>query len=240
MKNHIPNALTSLNLFFGCLSIIAALNGELTQAGIYIAFAAILDFFDGFAARALKANSDIGKQLDSLADMVSFGVAPGMIMFMLSQDHMVFTTMLTQHVAFIVICSYLAFLIPVFSAIRLAKFNIDTRQTNSFIGVPTPANTIFIAAIPYIIENDTWGAAAFFTNNWFLIIFPFISAYLLVAELPLFALKFKSLNWNDNKIQFIFLFICLLSLAIFTYLGVVLCIVSYVLLSIIQNKFILK
>jgi CDP-diacylglycerol--serine O-phosphatidyltransferase len=131
-------------------------------------------------------------------------------------------------------------LIPVFSAIRLAKFNIDTRQTNSFIGVPTPANTIFIAAIPYIIENDTWGAAAFFTNNWFLIIFPFISAYLLVAELPLFALKFKSLNWNDNKIQFIFLFICLLSLAIFTYLGVVLCIVSYVLLSIIQNKFILK
>lgn len=240
MKKHIPNAITSLNLFFGCQAVIAALNGELTQAGVFIAYAAILDFFDGFAARALKANSDIGKQLDSLADMVSFGVAPGMIMYMLSQEHMVFTTDLTQHVAFIFICSYVAFLIPIFSAIRLAKFNIDTRQTNSFIGVPTPANTIFIAAIPYIIEYDAWGAAAFFTNNWFLIIFPFVSAYLLISEIPLFALKFKSLNWNDNKIQFIFFLICLISLAIFSYLGVALCIVFYVLLSIIQNKFIQK
>lgn len=240
MKKHIPNAITSLNLFFGCQAIIVALNGELTQSGIFIGIAAILDFFDGFAARALKAHSDIGKQLDSLADMVSFGVAPGMIMYMLSQDYMVFTTPFTQHVAFIFICTYVAFLIPIFSAIRLANFNIDTRQSNSFIGVPTPANTLFIAAIPYIIENDAWGAAAFFTNNWFLIIFPFVSAYLLVAEIPLFALKFKSLNWKDNKIQFIFLLICLISLAIFTYLGVALCIVFYVLLSIIQNKFIQK
>ncbi len=236
LKKHIPNIITSFNLFFGCQAIIVALNNDLQQAGIFIAIAAILDFFDGFAARILNVKSEIGKQLDSLADMVSFGVAPGIIFYIISQEHLVFTSNFMQHVAIVFICSYLAFLIPIFSAIRLAKFNLDIRQSDSFIGVPTPANTMFIAIIPFIISNNTWGMAPFFTSNIFLIVFPFISSYLMVAELPLFALKFKSFKWNGNKIRYIFLIICILLLAIFSYLGVILGLIFYILLSIIQNK----
>jgi CDP-diacylglycerol--serine O-phosphatidyltransferase len=224
---HIPNAITSLNLVCGCLSIIAALNGELTLAAVYIGAAAILDFFDGFVARALKAYSEIGKQLDSLADVVSFGVAPGMI----------FYTLAGQCFAPSGFCinMYIAFLIPIFSAVRLANFNIDTRQSDSFIGVPTPANAMFIASIPFIIKYDTFGAAAVFTNHYFLILFPILSAYMLVAELPLLALKFKSFGWSGNQFRWILILTTIISVAVFQYLGIALAIVLYILISIIHN-----
>jgi len=227
LKKHIPNALTSLNLIFGCLSIIAALNNRLPDASLFIGCAAILDFFDGFAARLLKAHSEIGKQLDSLADIVSFGVAPGMIFYMLESQ--------CFHSSGFCINMYLPFLIPVFSAIRLAKFNIDARQSDSFIGLPTPANAIFIATIPLIILHDPFGVATFFQNQYFLKIFPILSAYLLVADLPLIALKFKNFSWTDNKVKYVFIALSLISIIAFQYLGIAISILLYIIISIINN-----
>ena len=228
MKNHVPNALTSFNLLFGCLSIIASLvNNNLELAAYFIGAAAILDFFDGFVARALNAGSEIGKQLDSLADCVSFGVAPGFIFYKITNIPIDF-----NHFD---IHSYLSFLIPIFSAIRLAKFNIDTRQTDSFIGVPTPANSLFIAALPFVIEQNSFGLASVFQNIWFLVFFPILSAYLLVAEIPLFALKFKSFAWQPNQLRYIFLLCCLISLFAFGFLGINISIILYILFSIYNN-----
>lgn len=227
LKKHIPNALTSLNLVFGCLSIIAALNGNLKEAAIYIGSAAVLDFFDGFAARLLKVHSDIGKQLDSLADVVSFGVAPGMIFYMMEGECF-------GKYGFC-INMYLPFLIPVFSAIRLAKFNLDTRQSDSFIGLPVPANAIFIASIPFIIEQNLFGTAVFFQHEYFLKLFPMLSAYMLVSELPLIALKFKNFSWASNKIRYIFLILCVASIIAFQVLGIAICILLYIIVSVINN-----
>ncbi len=241
MKKHIPNAITAGNLFFGCLSIIATfdenlrLDGEnLTWAATCIFIAAVFDFFDGFAARLLKVSSAIGKELDSLADMVSFGVAPGMIFYFLSQEYLVFHQI--QFLPLIVVSSYVALLIPVFSAFRLAKFNLDTRQTDSFIGVPTPANALFICAIPFVINGSGPDfAISFFTSVWFIILYPIISSWLLLAEIPLFALKFKTYAWEPNKIRYLFLISCILLITIFKYFGISLGILLYVLLSIVNN-----
>lgn len=228
MKKHVPNALTSFNLLFGCLSILSSLvDNNLERAAYFIGAAAILDFFDGFVARALNVGSEMGKQLDSLADCVSFGVAPGFIFYAITNVPINF-----NHFE---IRSYLPFLIPIFSAIRLAKFNIDTRQTDSFIGVPTPANSLFIAAIPFVISSNNFGLAFVFQNIWFLSFFPFISAYLLVAELPLFALKVKSFKWQENQLQYIFLICCLISLFAFGHLGINISIILYILFSIYNN-----
>jgi CDP-diacylglycerol--serine O-phosphatidyltransferase len=133
------------------------------------------------------------------------------------------------------VLAYIPFLIPIFSAIRLAKFNIDTRQTDSFIGLPTPANSLFIAALPFVISANIFGLDSFFQSQWFLIVFPFVSAYLLVAEIPLFALKFKSFAWNANQLRYVFLLCCLISLFAFGYLGINISIVLYILFSIYNN-----
>lgn len=227
MIKHLPNTITSLNLVCGCLSIIAALQGELTHASMFIGIAAVLDFFDGFVARALKAYSEIGKQLDSLADVVSFGVAPGMIFFTLAGQ-----CFSTQGFC---INMYIPFLIPIFSAVRLANFNIDTRQSDSFIGVPTPANAMFIASIPFILQNDSYEVSALLQHPYFLTVFPFISAYMLVAELPLLALKFKNFGWKGNEFRFILIVSSVLSIVLFQYLGIAIAIILYILISIIYN-----
>ena len=228
MKKHVPNALTSFNLLFGCLSIIASLvNNDLALAAYFIGAAAILDFFDGFVARALHVGSEMGKQLDSLADCVSFGVAPAFIFYKINNIPIDFNQ--------INVLAYIPFLIPVFSAIRLAKFNIDTRQTDSFIGLPTPANSLFIATLPFVISSNVLGLGSIFQSQIFLIIFPFVSAYLLVAEIPLFALKFKSFAWNANQLRYIFLLCCLISLFAFGYLGINISIILYILFSIYNN-----
>ena len=214
-------------MLFGCLSIMAALDGRLEQAGMLMAAGLICDFFDGFVARALNVSSEIGKQLDSLADMVTFGVAPGMIFYMLSGK------------CFggegFCINTYTPLLIPIFSAVRLANFNIDTRQSDSFIGVPTPANAIFIASIPFIMSHDTLGIAWIFENEYFLKFFPLLSAYMLNAELPLLALKFKSFGWKGNEFRFILIIVSALCVAILGYTGVALSILLYIFISIIYN-----
>jgi CDP-diacylglycerol--serine O-phosphatidyltransferase len=224
---HIPNTLTSLNLVCGCLSIVAALNGDLTTASVYIGVAAILDFFDGFVARALKAYSEIGKQLDSLADMVSFGVAPGMIFMMLSSECFAMDAFCINR--------YIVFLIPVFSAVRLAKFNIDTRQSDSFIGVPTPANAMFIASIPFVMQYDTIGLGVLFSNSYFLTFFPLLSAYMLVAELPLLALKFKQFGWKGNEFRYILIGSSVASISALGYSGIPIAIILYIVISIVSQ-----
>lgn len=235
MIKHIPNTITAGNLFFGCLSIAATFDGNLTVATYYIMGAAILDFFDGFAARLLNVHSEIGKQLDSLADMISFGVAPGFIFYAISQDHLQFSASFFQFVPLMVICSYLPFLIPVFSALRLANFNIDTRQSDSFIGVPTPANALLICSMALVMENGPFWAQGLIGNTYFLILFPILSAYLLVAELPLFALKFKQFGFKGNEIRYLFLLASILLIFIFKFLGIGLSIILYVLLSLFQH-----
>lgn len=236
MLKHIPNTLTAANLFLGCLSIIATFDGNLTDAAWLICFAAILDFFDGFAARFLKVHSEIGKQLDSLADVVSFGVAPGFIFYAISQAKLEFTSSPFQFPLFVLIASYLPLLIPIFSAFRLAKFNIDTRQSDSFIGLPTPANALFICCIPFVLNQGPNWAETIFESLAFLTLFPILSSFLLVSEIPLFALKFKHFGIKGNEIRYGFLLSAVLLILVFQYLGIGLSMVLYVLLSLSSKK----
>jgi len=202
------------------------------QASIYIGIAAIADFFDGFVARLLNAYSDIGKQLDSLADVVSFGVAPGMILYYLSAQ-----CFNSQGFSIFI---YFPFIVPIFSAIRLAKFNVDLRQSDFFIGLPTPANAMFIASLPFVMAYNSSIFSYVITHPYFLILFPFVSAYLLIAELPLLALKFKSFNWIGNEFRFVLIISSILCVVLFQYLGIAIAIVLYILISIIHNFLISK
>lgn len=220
----VSNFITLSNLLCGCLGILAVLQeGDLRKAGLLIGVALVLDFFDGFVARLLKESSELGKQLDSLADVVSFGVLPGFILWGLMKD----SAFLPQNTA------YMTFLIPVFSALRLAKFNIDTRQSMSFIGLPTPANAMVIAVFPYLAESSPEIADILF-NSWFLPVYILIFVYLLVAEIPLPALKFKNYNWQDNRFTYILLILSVILLALLKLSAVPLIIFGYILYSIIQ------
>jgi CDP-diacylglycerol--serine O-phosphatidyltransferase len=248
IKKHIPNAITCGNLLCGCLGILACFSYRLDLAFYFVILAAILDFFDGFAARILKVSSPIGKDLDSLADMVTFGVLPGFIMYKilwLAIDIENDSAMNGIHF----LLPYSAFLITIFSAIRLAKFNNDIRQTDSFIGVPTPANTILISSLGYIIglkfqshssyalqvspEKEFWFNIVH--NQYLFVFITIIMSYLLVAELPLFALKFKNFGWADNKLRYIFLIIAMVLLILFQVIALPFIILLYILLSIINN-----
>ena len=199
-----------------------------------VGFSCVFDFLDGMVARLLNVHSEIGKQLDSLADMVSFGVVPGIILFQLLNHSMV-TCGADKFIAAPV--SFVTFLVTVFSAVRLAKFNIDTRQTDSFIGVPTPANTIFIAALPLVLNDDLVDASIkhLILHPYFLITLSIISSFMLVAPLPLFALKFKIFSFADNKIRYIFLMFSVLMLVLLKFVGIPLIIILYIILSVINN-----
>jgi CDP-diacylglycerol--serine O-phosphatidyltransferase len=232
MKKHIPNFITSLNLVCGCIGIGFLFKNNIPYAAWAIVFAALFDFLDGMFARLLHVKSEIGKELDSLADMVSFGVLPGFIMY----------AMLDQCVgdaegwkAFI---PFIAFLIPVFSALRLAKFNIDKRQLDKFIGLPTPANAIFIASIPFILYYQPDKIPAISTvlaNPGFLIVLTFILSFLLVAPLPLFALKFKDVSWSKNSVKYIFIILSLLLLIFLSFTAIPIILPLYIFLSLISN-----
>jgi CDP-diacylglycerol--serine O-phosphatidyltransferase len=227
MKKHIPNILTCSNLVCGCLGIDYAYHGNLILAAYMIGLAGLFDFLDGFVARLLKVSSPIGKELDSLADCVSFGVLPGVIMLHLLQS--------SNLGELPIVIAHIAWLIPALSAVRLAKFNIDTRQTTSFIGVPTPANAILIGSLPLVLAHNPsfeW----LIRNPFVLIAITIVMSLLLVAELPLFALKFKNYTFGDNKIRFIFLILSIIILITFQFAGVPLIILSYILLSLIDSK----
>lgn len=226
MKKHIPNSITCLNLFSGCLGIVFAFQGNLIWASCAIVIAAVFDFFDGMLARLLHAYSEIGKELDSLADMVSFGVLPAVIiyqLFLLSPQPGP-----TSHWL-----NYSAFLIAIFSALRLAKFNIDTRQSENFIGLPTPANALLIASFPFIMEDGNALFISFARNPYILAAFSLFMGLLLVAEIPLISLKFKSLKLSGNLLRYILIFSSLILLFIFKFAAVPIIIILYFLISFI-------
>lgn len=202
MKKHIPNTITCCNLISGCIATYWALCGVYDTALLFIVIGAVFDFFDGMTARLLGVSSPIGKELDSLADVVTFGVAPSMILFSLFFEVEYPEWMLPLRG----VMPYTAFIMAAFSALRLAKFNLDTRQTTSFIGVPTPANALFWGSL--VVGQHAFLTSYLF-NAAFLFLFMLAASFLLVAEIPLFALKFKNLSWADNKVKYIFLLGCL-------------------------------
>lgn len=234
IRRSIPNAITCGNLLCGCLAIVQAFEGHLVWAAYLVGLAAVLDFFDGFAARMLKVSSPIGKDLDSLADMVTFGVVPGVVMFRLIGNaihHQ--NSFFSDHYD----VSYCAFLITIFSCIRLAKFNNDTRQSDSFIGLNTPSNSMIICSFPLIahFQSSYTGFVNAIHNPWFLIVLSCILSFLLISEIPFFALKFKNFGWKDNEIRYILLGLSLLLLITLHYIGIPLIIVIYFLLSVVNN-----
>ncbi len=220
--------ITSGNLLCGCLGIIECFSGSLQTATFYILLAAVFDFFDGFVARAVKANSAMGKELDSLADCVSFGALPGFLLYKI----MLAATNIPTEMAWL---PYFALLIPVFSALRLAKFNIDTRQSDSFIGVPTPADAMLIASFPWLIVEGNF-FSPFLQNIYVLMAVAIVMSYLMVAELPLIALKFKNFSWASNRYVYLLLGGSVLLIALFQFSAVPLIMILYVLLSIIKNQ----
>lgn len=217
MKKSIPNLLTLGNLFCGMIAIISAINGDCVTAFYLIIASVIFDFFDGFAARALNAYSLIGKELDSLADMVSFGVAPAIVVYMLGLQ-------------------YVGLIIALFSALRLAKFNVDERQTSTFIGLPTPANALLFMSIGYISQAEPYSLiTAYFTNNIVLTLFTLLFSYLLVAEIPMFSLKFKTYKFKDNSIVYSFLIAAVAAIAVFQIAAIPFVTIGYVAVSIVKN-----
>ena len=233
MKRHLPNAVTCLNLLCGCLALTNIFAGRLDVGAYFVAAAALADFADGLLARALRVSSAIGKDLDSLADMVSFGVVPGAILFVLLQRALVpLESGVHTLVGWAQYVPYFGFLVTIFSALRLAKFNNDTRQTTSFIGLPTPACTLVVASLPLILTFDQFGLAAIILNPWLLLGLTGLLSGLLVAELPLFALKFKNLRWGDNRRRFLFLLLAVALLVGLKAAAVPLIVLLYVLLSV--------
>lgn len=231
MKKQLPNIITSFNLISGLIAIYLTFNGMLMEAAAFMALGAFFDFFDGMAARALNVKSEMGLQMDSLADMVSFGVAPGFMMFHLLQTspNIPDWTIGSTHIA-----PFPAFIITVLSAFRLAKFNVDTRQTDSFIGLPTPANSLFIGSLPFIISG-TFAHQLSWLNNYYLLLgLSILLSVLLVAELPLMSLKFKNLRWSDNSKRFVFLFISIVLLIILHIAAFPLIIVVYIIMSLLK------
>ena len=234
MKRHLPNALTCLNLLCGCLALTFIFQGSLVIAAYFVGLGAVADFFDGLVARALRVSSPIGKDLDSLADMVSFGVVPGAIMLQLLQQAIPGqgTGYLYMPTTSSIIIPFFGFCITIFSALRLAKFNNDTRQTTSFIGLPTPACTLVVASLPLILAGDEFGLRNFILNPWVLLGLTVVLSGLLVAELPLFALKFKNLRWLGNRRRFLFVLLALGLVGWLRAAGVPLAVLLYVLLSV--------
>jgi len=242
-KYYIPNALTVLNLVSGLVSITLIFRGNFLMASVFIFVAALFDFLDGIAARILDARSEMGKQLDSLADVVSFGVAPGIMIFEILSVHCVGSGNILERFH---ITPYLALLIPVCSAIRLAKFNLDLRQENNFIGLPTPANAIFFASIPLIVffQPNFFSLirinflADFFYNPRVLTILAVFFSYLLISDFKIFSMKFKDLKWKGNQVRYIFLVISLLLLIFFSMSAIPLIIFVYLLLSLFMQRYI--
>ncbi len=237
----VPNFITSLNLTAGSIAVFLGVQGYIGHAAILIAFAAIFDFLDGMSARLLHSYSELGKQLDSLCDLVSFGLAPASIVFTLLQLAMFgniqpFSQIQANWYEWIILASCL--LIPIAGAFRLAKFNIDTRQETGFLGLPIPANALFFASLGAIVawSNNTIAIDAIILNKFNLLISIFLFSSIMVSEIPMFSLKIKSFSWNENQTRYIFLALCLILVASLKLIGLPLIIVSYVAISIITRN----
>lgn len=233
MKKQIPNLLTCCNVICGTLAIFMAMYSNLEWAIVLIVVAMVFDFLDGFAARLLHVKSEMGKELDSLADVVSFGVAPAVLAHLLikmtffgEMDGEIGDLMLWQQIVL-----YIPLLIPAFSAYRLAKFNLDTRQSYSFIGMPTPANALFWISLVYTYFNDPQVFDYLFGNVWVLSLCVVVLSVLLVSELPMFSLKFKGFGWQENKVRYPYFISLFILLVVFRTAGLVLIVPLYILFS---------
>ncbi|MBB6680081.1 CDP-alcohol phosphatidyltransferase family protein [Aequorivita sp. 609] len=240
MIKQIPNIITSLNIMCGCVAVLFAVSGDLIIASVFAFLGIFFDFFDGLAARLLKAQSEIGLQLDSLADVITSGVVPGVVMFQLLNlsifGHMQTLTEIFSldgwNVSFNNYLPLLGLMIVIASAYRLAKFNVDTRQTSGFIGLPTPANTLLILSLPLILQFQFSDLAeTIILNKWFLIGMTLLSCVLLNAEIPLFALKFKTWDFKSNAVRYVFLLLCVVLLVFLKFLAIPFIILIYILLS---------
>jgi CDP-diacylglycerol--serine O-phosphatidyltransferase len=221
----IPNAITSANLFCGCLSIASIASGDLPEASAWICMAAILDFFDGFAARLLNAFSIIGKDLDSLADVISFGVAPGYMLF----------TIIGAYTGFEYI-AHVGFLIPVFSAIRLAKFNNDPKQATDFKGLPTPANALFLACLPMIQLQDPEAWFHLMLQPLTYVVLTLFLSFLLISPIHLFSMKLKGFSLHKYVFRLLFLIFSLVLALIFKWQSAPMVLLLYVILSQFDQK----
>ncbi|WP_075590281.1 CDP-alcohol phosphatidyltransferase family protein [Labilibacter marinus] len=236
IKKHIPNFLTSLNLFCGALSVFAGFHGLLQEASILLFVGALFDFSDGFAARALKAYSPMGKELDSLADMVSFGFAPMVMLHMMLKKVMLgafdadfFAAELTTQILLIS-----PFVITVFSGLRLAKFNVDTRQSESFIGLTTTATGMFLASLAFVFVGESNWLSDLIHNQWLLLSFVPIFSFLLVSEVPMFSLKFKNFGLKDNVDKYTLLLASVVLLILSGMGAIALVIALYVVFSLVK------
>lgn len=229
LKAQIPNLLTLLNLFSGCIALVCVADLKFEWAFFFVCLGIFFDFFDGFFARKFGVSGPLGVQLDSLADMVTSGVVPGFVMFCLLSNH--------EYSTFNYL-PYFGFIITLGACYRLAKFNIDTRQTDSFIGLPTPANTLFILSLPLIVIDDKLEfLTKFLMNQWVLVVITLLSAYVMNAEIPLFSLKIKNFSFAKYKLQIFFLVLSIAMIFFLKILAVPLIILTYVLLSVLNNVF---
>jgi CDP-diacylglycerol--serine O-phosphatidyltransferase len=238
IKKHIPNTITLLNLLAGLLALIHAFNGNYNEAFSLVCLGIFFDYWDGFFARIWKVQSPIGLQLDSLADMVTSGVVPGLVMYKMLADIQENQSQynLTEDTYYMGVVPYLGFLITLASCYRLAKFNIDTRQTDSFIGLPTPANALLIMSIPMIqFHSEFEWLVDFLSNPFVLVGITVLSSYLLNAEIPLFSLKVKSFSWEKYKMQVVFLIISLILIVLLEFISIPIIILLYVILSVLNN-----
>jgi len=222
IKKHIPNAITCANLFSGCIGIVYAFNGALEIAAYFVLLSGIFDFFDGLVARALNVKSPIGKELDSLADMVSFGFLPGVVLYKLLGT----SDFSSEYLP------YFGFFVTVFSALRLAKFNIDTRQTEDFIGLNTPMNTLLIVSLPFIQRDYP----QIINSTIFLLALTVVLSFLLVSEIRIFSMKLSNLSWNHNKYKYSFLICAIVLAMVLKFVAVPFILLLYIGFSIVHFK----
>lgn len=243
LKKHIPNFITLLNVLCGCVAVIFAVSNRMELAAFFVFLGIFFDFFDGLAARVLKVQSDLGLQLDSLADMITSGLVPGIVMYQLlgmavyggwNADQAIHTG--ASGTLSILPLPFLGFIITLASAYRLAKFNLDENQAASFVGLPTPANALLILSLPLILfyqNNDILNSIIL--NQWFLVGLTFLSAYLLNSKIKLFALKFKNWSFKDNALRYTFLVVSFVLLVTLKFLAVPAIIGFYIISSMVNG-----
>lgn len=245
LREHVPNTITILNLLCGSIATIFAVQGNLVMAAVFVGLGIFFDFFDGLAARSLNVKSELGLQLDSLADMITSGLVPGIVMFQLFQmalpryeataiDWEAGSDLLEWNFH---VWALIGLLVTAASGYRLAKFNIDERQTDSFIGLPTPANALLIMSLPLILVFQPEPALVdIILNPWFLLALTLFSSFMLNAEIPLFALKFNNWSFAENKLRYFFLLYCLVMVILVQFAAIPIIIISYVALSMFSNR----
>jgi CDP-diacylglycerol---serine O-phosphatidyltransferase len=229
MKKHIPNILTLLNLFCGCCALVCLFSADFDTATLFLVVSGVCDFLDGMVARLLNVKSEFGKEIDSLADMVSFGVVPGAILYMLLHNPQISTD--SYNLLNINYLAMPAFIVSAFSCYRLAKFNLDTRQTENFIGLNTPTNTMFFIGLLYIVKENIFGLADTIETPAFLYSLIPLSSFLLISEIPMFGMKVKGFTWKGNEARFVFLAVAIGLLFWLKWAGLAFVVVFYILLN---------